>query len=281
MRDMKKELRTLICDILRQRISPQEEVALLYSGGYESFACLCSLLDIGVRPRLYTFALDGHKSNDLQKAKRDSSFWGLELCECVVPKDYESLKSTTFDIIQEWGTPRKTVVQCLHPLYYTIPKITETKIISGLEKGNLWGDTKNGAIAGSKSKDEFDRYRLNEAERDNLGSTTFFDKYLQREGHESIRPFGESCVFDWFLKYDWFELNKPHHKNAIFEDYKEEIELLNQAPKTANYQIESGIKDFHNLLLEDEELNPNHRYKSVVGVYNNIQKLLNKEESLF
>lgn len=278
---MNHDLRYLITRYLKDNIPSNESVALLYSGGYESFACLCSLLDIGIKPRLYTFSLKGVISKDLQKARHDAKFFNLELVECYIPNDYKSLKETSFTIIKEWGTSRKTVVQCLHPLYYTIPKISECVVVSGLEKGNLWGDTKNGAIAGSRSKEDFDEYRLHEALKDEKGSTSFFDKYLIREGKMSIRPFGDEKIFLWFLSKDYFELNKPHHKNAIFECYKKEIEALKSKPKTANYQIESGIKEFHDLLLDDKELNPNHQYKSVVGVYNNIQKLLNKEETLF
>jgi hypothetical protein len=266
------ELRTLINNFLAKNVDKGEKVALLYSGGYESFACLCSLLEIGALPVLYTFVLNGTKSKDLTKAKHDAEVYGLELNICVIPNDYETLKKDTHKIIGEWNTSRKTVVQCLHPLYYTIPLVKEKKIVSGLEKGNLWGDTKNGAIAGHKGKAIFDEYRRYEAKKDEFGSTSFFDKYLLREGHESIRPFGSDEIFEWFMCKDFFELNKPHLKNPIWEEYQEEIRFSSMRPKTANYQIESGIKLFHEELLKDESLNEAGKYKSVVGIYNQILK---------
>lgn len=267
-----ENLRTLIEDYLREKIEPNEQVALLYSGGFESFSLLCSLIHIGAKPHLYTFALDGVKSRDMEKARNDAKVFALELTEIIIPRTIEELVRVTKDIIKTFGTSRKTVVQCLFPMWYTIPKITEKKVVSGLEKGNLWGDTKNGAIAACKGFDAFNEYRKKEVLKDEKGSVAFYEKYLEMCGKTSIRPYGDDDIWLWFMGHTYDSLNKPKTKQPIRDAYSLEINATKMALHTANYQIESGIKQYHDEFLTMPNYNPNGKYKSVVGVYNNILK---------
>lgn len=54
-------LRQLLTEHVMKTIPKGSQVALLYSGGFESFSCLHTLLDLGFKPHLYTFALHAVK----------------------------------------------------------------------------------------------------------------------------------------------------------------------------------------------------------------------------
>lgn len=272
-----EKLRTLITNYLSSKINKDEKVALLYSGGFESFACLITLLEIGCKPHLYTFSLKDANSRDMLKAEKDAVIFNVPLTKVIIDIDKEKLIADVKAIIRDWKTSRKTVIQCLHPLYYTIPQIKEIKIVSGLEKGNIWGDTKNGAISASKGDEEFNEYRLKEVERDKSGSVYYFDKYIEKLNHVSVRPFGDDAIWGWFMDKTYDFLNKPKPKQVILDEFSKEIKKTIQ-PKTANYQIESGFKKYHDILLDDETLNPNHKYKSVVGIYNQLLKSINNAQ---
>ena len=210
----------------------------------------------------------------MNKAKNDANVFGVPLTPIIIDIDKDRLLHDVKIIISDWRTSRKTVIQCLHPLYYTIPMVKELKIVSGLEKGNIWGDTKNGAIAASKGNESFNEYRLKEVERDKNGSVFYFDRYIQKLNHETIRPFGDDTIWRWFMGKTYSELNKPKTKQIIRDEFSCEIGM-SATPKTANYQIESGFKAFHDVLLNDDTLNPKQKYKNVIGIYNQILKSIN------
>lgn len=263
-------LKTLLTNALKKKIGDEKDVAILYSGGFESFTCLCSCLELGIKPTLYTFYLEGVESYDIKKARNDAKVFGVELIEVCIPNNYNELKLKVFEIIKKFGTTRKTIVQCMHPLLYTIPKIKEKYVIIGLERGLPWGLNKKGAILG-KDKALFDEYRKNSVKDDETNSTRYISDYIN-ETHICVRPYDDDDVDEWFMSKTWDELNRPKHKNVVLVEYASEISKSGMEPKKFNYQVGSKIRELHELLLDDKELNPNGRYVNVLGVYNNVKK---------
>lgn len=267
-------LRDLLRKSLESQLKGGKSAAILYSGGFESFSCLCICKDLGITPHLYTFYLEGVESYDIKKARNDANKFGCELTEITIPYDYEALKNDVFGIIKRFGSARKTVVQCLHPMIYTIPKIEEKYVLIGLERGRPWGLNQKGETAGRKSKEAFDEYRCFAIEEQQRNSIKYICGLIN-EQHVCVRPYDDNDVNDWFMNRTFRELNHPHAKQPILDEFVEEIKLSGMLPRHASYQVESKIREYHNLLLDDEVLNPNQRFKSVIGIYNTILKSIN------
>lgn len=277
---MKDKLRPLLLKSLWEKLNGSEDVAILYSGGFESFSCLCLCLELGIKPHLYTFYLEGVESHDIRKARIDAQVFNVPLTEVKIPSDYGRLKEDVFWIIDALKTTRKTVIQCVHPLLYALPLIKEECVVIGLERGRPWGLNQKGTTAGYKGLEEFNKYRLFAIEEQKRNSIHYIVNMINK-GHVCVRPYDDDDVNDWFMARTYKELNSPHAKQPILDEFAKEHKACVLTLKHASYQVESGLREFHNLLLDDAELNPNHQYKSVVGVYNNIQKLLNKGDTLF
>lgn len=277
---MEDKLRPLLLKSLKEKLNGSKDVAILYSGGFESFSCLCLCLELGIKPHLYTFYLEGIESYDIRKARNDAQVFHVPLTEVKIPNDYCRLKEDVFWLIEVLKTTRKTVIQCIHPLLYALPEIDEEYVIIGLERGRPWGLNQKGTTAGYKGLEAFNEYRNFAIEEQKRNSIHYIVNMIN-ENHICVRPYDDDDVNDWFMARTYKELNSPHAKQPILDEFEKEHKACVLTLKHASYQVESGIREFHDLLLDDAELNPNHQYKSVVGVYNNIQKLLNKGDTLF
>ena len=274
---MEDKLRPLLLKSLKEKLNGSEDVAILYSGGFESFSCLCLCLELGIKPHLYTFYLEDVESHDIVKARSDSQVFNVPLTEIIIPNDYTELKEDVFWLIDALKTTRKTVIQCCHPLLYALPEIEEKYVVIGLERGRPWGLNQKGTTAGYKGLEEFNKYRFFAIEEQKRNSIHYIVNMIN-EKHICVRPYDDDDVNDWFMARTYRELNSPHAKQPILDEFSDEVEKCEEKLKHASYQVESKIREFHDLLLDDKELNPNHQYKSVVGVYNNIQKLIEKQQ---
>ena len=264
------ELRTLLKNALLKS-NVKDDVALFYSGGYESFTSLIACFDCGIIPTLYTFYVKGVDSSDLTKARYDADYFELKLVEVELPNDIESLKRDVYDIIRKTHCARKTVVQCMQPIYYTLDKIKERNVMIGLERGQIWGLNRKGSIAGRKGLEAFNEYRKKQLEDDQFNSTHYICEEISKK-HNLIRLYDDDDVYNWFMSKDYNTLNYPKPKQIIIDEYKDILAQMVCQPKKVNYQIESGIRELHESLLQDKQLNPNNVHKAVVGIYNKILK---------
>ena len=64
-------------------------------------------------------------------------------------------------------------------------------------------------------------------------------------------------------------------KKQTYEAFKTEIDNLSLYRRSSNMQINSGIREFHDLLLQTD-LNQKN-FKSVIGVYNQLIKIVKGE----
>lgn len=272
---MGDKLRPLLLKSLKDKLNDNNDVAILYSGGFESFSCLCLCLELGIKPHLYTFYLEGVESHDIVKARNDAKVFNVPFTEVKIPNNYDTLKNDVFWLIDALKTTRKTVIQCCHPILYALPEIDEKYVIIGLERGRPWGLNQKGTTAGYKGLEEFNKYRLFAIEEQKRNSIHYIVNMIN-ENHTCVRPYDDDAVDAWFMARGYKELNSPHAKQPIIDEFAEELAKCEDKLKHASYQVESGIREFHDLLLNDPLLNPNNEYKSVLGVYNNMQKIISQ-----
>ena len=61
-------MRKIINDFLEEKITYKDSVTILFSGGLDSLSLLLSCLDVGIKPKLYIFYLEGYESSDIKSS---------------------------------------------------------------------------------------------------------------------------------------------------------------------------------------------------------------------
>lgn len=249
----------------------EQEVALLFSGGLDSLSILFSCLDLGIKPHLYTFKLDGYDSEDYLVSKRIAKELNLELTEVVVPHDTTQLVLDVFNIIKTYRVKKKTQVQCIHPFLYIVENIKEPIVLTGLCADDLYGSARKMQEIGRKDDTIFYQKRLEKHLDATASSYKFIKELFTSHNKTFIAPYKDSKdLSEFILNKDLKELHSPKQKNIMYIAYKEELDRYSLYRRNSNLQINSHLREFHdNLLLTD--LNTKN-YKSVTGVYNTIYR---------
>lgn len=269
-------LKQLINTHLERKITNKNDVALLFSGGLDSLSVLLSCLDIGIKPYLYTFRLDNYVSEDILSSRRIASIYSLELTEVVLDTTKIDLISDIRYMIREFNIKKKTQIQCIQPFLYILPEIKEEFVLTGLCADDLYGTPRSMAKF-SKDTEYFYKIRKDKFESLESSSYIFIKKLCDRYSKALIAPYKESQnIADFMLSKTYNELHSPKQKYIMYSDYKEEIDKYNLYRRNSNLQCNSKIREWHNSLLFDKELNSNG-FKSVVGIYNKIYKRIKGE----
>ena len=108
-----------------------KKVALLFSGGLDSLSLMISCLDVGIRPTLYSFKLEGIESDDIKASRRIANIYGLKLVEVTIPKNISTLIDDVEFIIEKFKVKKKTQIQCIQPFIHIV-KYVEEDIVLGI-----------------------------------------------------------------------------------------------------------------------------------------------------
>jgi len=262
-------LDTYIEDYFKKNTN-SKSTALLFSGGTDSLTCLFSLLNLNIKPILYSFHLEGVIHDDIIISKKVAEHFKLTHKIIVIPNNLKNLENDVLYLTQKLKINRKTNVQCTHPFLHVIPKINEEIIVSGLCADDLYGTSKSMSIKYSKDKVGFDSARLKKM--NDLYSSAYkpIKDLVELYGKTFLTPYRDKSVVDYLMEFSWEELNKPKQKQLSYDSYIEYFELLNVYRKNVNLQVGSKIREFHNILLESK-LNKNNR-KRVDEIYKDLYK---------
>lgn len=256
--------------LIEQNIN-SESTALLFSSGMDSLSILLSCLEVGINPHLYTFYLDNHISEDIKRSREICKKLNLNLTEIKIETQKDKLKDDIEFIIKKFKTKRKTAIQCIHPFLYVIPKIDEKYVLTGLCADDLYGTARSVAKFGN-DYEKFNEIRYKKLKDKTASSYCYIKKIV--EGNEKIflAPYKE-CeeLLDYMLGLNYKEMNSPKQKNIMYEDYKDILEKYNLYRRNSNLQCDSRIREWHDILLNDKEINSNNN-KSIVAIYNKIYK---------
>ena len=252
---------------ISNNVKAGEKVAVFLSGGIDSTCCLLACLDLGLDVTAYTFYLEGHESQDLHASRLISKTVGVKLKEIVVPYSLEALQADTVRIIKEFRTARKTAVQCIHPFIYVIPQVEEQTVVSGLYADDLYGTSRKGSIIGRKNKAEFDAFRLQTISQEDY-SCVYIRIAVEKAGKKLITPFKGGVLQEYLMSLSWDQMNKPFIKSVAVSAFSDYYKKNAWYRKNSNLQVNSGIREYHDLLL-DTPLNKRNS-DSVVAIYNDI-----------
>jgi len=269
------DLKKLITRYLQNNIGESKDVALMFSGGTDSLTCLFSLLDIGIKPTLYTFYLEGEPNKDLEISKEVANYYNLHQKVIEIKKDTSQLKQDVKYIIEKLNIDRKTNVQCAHPFLKVAPYVKEKYVVSGLFADDIYGTSKSMIIKGSKDHSEFNEMREKKV-KDPLSSAYLPIKVLLEKyyGKQFLCPYRDECIVDFFMRHSWAELNKPKQKQIAIDSYNDEFSKQKIYRRNSNLQVESKIREWHDTLVETD-LNFKGR-KRPDEIYKDIRKELQK-----
>lgn len=272
---MNFDLKILINKHFTDRIIDKTDVALLFSGGTDSLTCLFSLLDLGIRPTLYSFHLENVIHKDIEVSKLVAEYYELPHNIIVIDRNIERLKHDVKYLVETFKITRKTNVQCTYPFLHVLPQIKEKYVVSGLCADDLYGTAKSVAIKGGKDKNKLDEIRMKTLS--NLDSSAYrpIKELVENVFNKKfVAPYRSEEIIDYMMKFSWEEMNRPKQKQIAYFSYLNYFENQPIYRKNTNLQVGSKIREWHSELV-NTDLNKNNRHR-VDEIYKDLGRELIK-----
>lgn len=261
------ELRRLI----EKQIQPlPEPVCCLLSAGIDSQSLLHACLELGKRVFTVNFTLDGRMSSDASNAKITARRFGIEHRQVFLPADKESLQRDVRHLVEAYGCRRKTDIECSWPFVYVAEIAQDAgSLISGYRNDVYYGLTRRAAQWGClTSLDAMNEYRREGFSEAHTGQMIAIRKLL----HCPVEfPYAHPDIQALFVDRSWSELNRPKQKYPMRLLYPDRLARSSVRPHQNLQSGDSGIA-VHFEKLIDTPLNPGGKYKSVVGIYNDLAR---------
>lgn len=281
-------LRKTFEDYIRKNIPEGETVNLLLSGGLDSSVVGFAAHELGHPVKAYTFQLGDNWSFDSKHACATADKMGWEWNLIQVPDDMDTAKKALRVLAKKFACRRKRDFETGYPAlfaYRHIAKHSDSKyVLHGLCADTYFVLSRRANIEGIAGKNsDYDKYlAYRKMMFDPLhkhGHAALNEKYspsamyqhllLSRHyGLQMLCPFEDKRCGDFFFPYTWLELNQPRQKHHLAELYPKYTKLCGHR-NHRNYQIEAGIPEFMQKLVNDPEWNK-HGYKSASGIYNSL-----------
>jgi hypothetical protein len=243
------------------------------------------MLEAGLQPRCYTFYCENHPSTDLNSSRKIADDFGLELVEVPVPTSLEQIEADVRKLVEIQQAPKikRTIIQCLHPWMYICPEMLkhdDRHIFIGFAADNYYRTTaRDNKLLNKLGEEEFRRA----GHRDHMfHDLNYVDANVAKyclDSHGITMDDVYACeeIQEWFKQFPSRDLDKDEAGNALvkapsvyaFSDYYERGAYYR---RPSSYQVNSNLREFHEILLFDERLNPEHRWKNVVAVYNAMHR---------
>ena len=261
--------------------TPDEEVAVLLSGGIDSISVALAAHNCGKKVKAYSFYLEeftikdresgkdklcGGESYDYLKAESVAKTMGWKFVKVKVPKD---------NLIEDWyrlvkhGCRKKTHFETVFPFLYVYPKIKETYVLTGWGADGYFGVSKKAMMRYSNDKkwDNYTKY-CKEHNQKQLTFDEFRNEYLNgdcaglkehtnlatKHNKVNIKPYLDAYVRQLLMGMDWEELNKPKQKDIIRKDFTE-LKKFGIIKPHQNLHLGAGIQYLFDTLLDNKEIN--------------------------
>jgi asparagine synthetase B (glutamine-hydrolysing) len=256
----------IICQAIEKK-QPSKRVALLLSGGVDSQSVGFACKRLGLEVIAYTFQVGEWESPDVVSSRKtcEKMEWDFNLIKVPLGNLINDFK----ELAVRWECKKKTQFECTWPFLYVYPCITEEFVLTGLGADGYHGLSKKAMIHFKQTKEKFDEFRTEHYGQKNLGGQLQQLMLCKEYDITQIAPYLDPSVFNYFLKYDWDQLNKPRQKTKIIEAFRDEF-LVTGVRKHRNLQLISGIdKIFHQLLKSDLNFNNRTRVMDLCRDYSN------------
>jgi len=259
---------------LEETLQPYRRLPLLLSGGTDSATILAALMVLNERPDCYTFQIGNHRSMDLRVAQKMCADFDLKLTICELDRSRNALVQDVRTVIQMLGTSGKAAVQCAQPIMHMATRIRADgykRAIVGT--GCICLDGRQVAVVWAQEGEEAARKLRADKHQDRHldRGTGQMHKMAVRCGVQLEEPYTEEPVCSFGLSIDYAEMNRPKQKGIALRAYPG-FWRRGYYRKNDPLQVGTGVREWHDTLLKDEELNPGGRHKAVVAIYNRMKK---------
>ena len=253
----------------------EKEVALLFSGGTDSTCLLFSLLDLGIKPTLYIYTVEGYASDDYKKALMVRDKFGLELINGVIPNDIDLLMEDVKTLIH-LGIKGQINIHCMHGNIYLQDKVKEKIAFNGSGVDGLYGTDKDMAIV-KKNPIAFRKKQLEHLNNPNDDGMMYLFNFYKSAGIRVEYPYRKPNITDALLSCSHDEMNRPRNKWIVVKEYQDYYkQLKGYYNSRGSQQLQAGTKILHQKLL-NSPLNTENR-KSTIWIYKDIKKRMEDEK---
>lgn len=271
------EYRKILVSAIKES-APDDNVGIALSGGIDSATVLFAMLEAGVTPKAaYTFYIEGNETNDLRSSRILSSHFGIDLVEIPLPWSPKMAVEDVRELLPHCHKLKKTIVQCLHPWKYMVKVIKEPTVFWGVGADDHFASQRKVAVLLRKEGEQAVRdagWRKCYSSDLDFSAANIARYAKNMGGITLVDPYDRDDTTEWFLRWDIGQLHKQlNGKNLekavsvlAFADYFKQGSFYR---KPARYNIESGLRDFHQALVHTEY---NTRdMKDVIGIYHDIR----------
>lgn len=242
-----KQFRTLFEQVVGERLGPDPSVAVLLSGGVDSLSCAFAAQSLGKRVVAYTFQVAEWRSSDSASAEAAAKKFGWQFVLVKVP--LSNLEKDFVKLARDWKCAKKTQFECTWPFLYLVPAIRENVVLSGIAADGHYGLSKKAMIHARPSRAAFVEFRQKYFGSANPAGQIQQKALLEAFGKVQIAPYLDRRLYDFFIPYDWNELNRPYEKHIVLNAYREEFQRVS-VRKHANLQLVSGVDHIFESLLK-------------------------------
>ena len=245
---------TLLTKVIEEQI-PEDDVAVLLSGGVDSQSVAFAAHRLGKKITAYTMYVDGNVSKDAQHAIDVAENFGWDIEVTDVPTDL--IVDDFMQLINKYKCKKKTQVECTFPFLYVYPRIEQDVVLSGWAADGYYGLSKRCALHFKEPKEKFDEFRDEYFGAENVVGIN--QQYMLSEEYNKrfVAPYMDERIKEYMYQYDWFEMNKPYQKHVVVEAFPEFKDT--GVRKHESLQLAAGVPDIFESLLDNPEINVYHR----------------------
>lgn len=261
------QFRALALDAMR----PYDGIdyALLLSGGVDSATMLAAALVRGHKPHCYTFRLSGYESSDFKVSRSMCETFGLQFTPVIVPQDVDTLIADIKRVMKVIQTAQKTHVQCCHPMLYAADTVLpKRKAIWASTLDFLFGSSRKAQVALHTSGHRaFTEARIKALNDLNLSDRSI-ERVFSAKNVQLSDPFNFKSLIDFMLGLTFDQMHKPKQKIIAVRAFPEFWAQGSWYRLHDSYQVNSRIREFHDVLLSHPINKRGHR--AIVGLYNEL-----------
>jgi len=263
-----------------EQLDPNGTAELFLSGGVDSATILFALLEAGRRPHCLTFEVAGTSNVDVVVSQKLCAFFGLRHTTVTIPRSLDQLLADVRWVLTnvDWRRAnriKKTIVQCCHPTRYLYPALDGNLALWGLGGDDIFRtetvyirqESRDGWQVHSRKRRTFaDNPRYSNYHILDLGRRVF--------GIQTESFYHFPAWWAFAQQFPTPETNHPQQKYlsvGAFADYWRRGSWYRH---NAPYQVISGLRQYHNLLLSLPEY---QQHRDVLAVYNRLANELSIE----
>lgn len=239
---------------------PDNECAVLLSGGVDSLSCAVAAHRLGKKIHAHTFHLEGDPTYDSRMAEHAASVFGWNIKTTVVSTRY--LERDFLRLIYDYDCKKKTQVECTFPFLYLAKDIKVKYVLSGIGGDSYYGLSKRVRINFKRPKNIFDRWRTEYFQQENAAGILQLRALCDQYNKILLHPYlWYAEIYDFFMEKDWDQLNSKQEKHHAREAFADEFAQIGKIKPHLNLQLVANIDDLFLTLLDNKKINFRNRIR--------------------